>query len=205
MNEKILVALKELREKSKKRNFSQSFDLIINLKEFDTKKPENKFSENIILPYGRGKDAEVAVFSDSIKSKDYKIFTSIDVDRISKNKREAKNLASRTDFFLAEPKMMPLIGKSLGCYLAPRGKMPTIISGDEKSTVQNLKKTIRIVVKDSPVIQSLIGKENMKDEEIVENIEAILKFLETKLPKGKRNIGKVLLKLTMCKPVKLEV
>lgn len=205
MNEKILAALKEVREKSKKRNFSQSFDLIINLKEFDTKKTENRFSENVILPHNRGKDVEVVIFSDTIKSRDYKILTSEDVNRISKTKREVKKLVSKTDFFLAEPKMMPLIGKSLGSYFAPRGKMPTIITGDVKSTVQNLKKSIRIAVKASPVIQCSVGKENMKDEEIAENIETVLKFLETKLPKGKRNIGKVLLKLTMGKPVRLEV
>ena len=45
----------------------------------------------------------------------------------------------------------------------------------------------------------------MKDEEVLENINAVLKFLEGKLPKGKINIGRVMLKMTMSKPVKLEV
>ncbi|MBI4174363.1 MAG: hypothetical protein HY517_01860, partial [Candidatus Aenigmarchaeota archaeon] len=33
-----------------KRKFSQTFDLIVNLRNIDLKKPENKFSKDIILP-----------------------------------------------------------------------------------------------------------------------------------------------------------
>ena len=70
MNEKILKTIKELREKSKKRKFSQTFDLVVNLKEFDVKKPENKFVEDVILPNGRGELATVIVFSDSVNKSD---------------------------------------------------------------------------------------------------------------------------------------
>jgi large subunit ribosomal protein L1 len=206
MNERILAAVKELREKSKKRNFPQSFDLIISLKEFDIKKPENKFVEDIVLPHGRGKEAEVVVFSDSVKDVDCNVLTTDDVNKLTKSKRAAKRLVSATDFFLAEPKLMPIIGKVLGAYLAPRGKMPKMFTSSEiKTLVKNYKKSVRARIKDSPVIQCLVGKENMKDEEVVENAEEAIKALEAKLPKGKHNIGKVMLKLTMGKPVKIEV
>jgi len=205
MAEKTLAAIKELKEKSKKRNFSQSFDLIITFKEFNVKKPENKFSEDFVLPHGKGKEAEVVVFSDNIKDVDCKVLKTEDVNKLADSKRDSKKFISKTDFFLAEPNMMPLIGKRLGIYLGPRGKMPKLISGDVKKMIKNLKKSIRIKVKDSPVIQCPVGKENMKDEEVRENIEAIIKFLEKKLPKGKHNMGKIVLKLTMSKPVKIEV
>ena len=98
---------------------------------------------------------------------------------------------------------MPVIGKVFGQSLAPRGKMPKILSGNEKETVSNYKKAVKIKVKDSPVIQCLVGKEDMKDEDIEENLQAVLKFLENKLTRGK--IGRVLLKTTMGKPVRIEV
>jgi len=205
MTEKILVAIKELREKSKKRNFSQTFDLIISFKEFDTKKSENKFTEDIALPHGRCGDAEVVVFSDTIKDVDCKVLTSEDINKLAKDKRAAKKLISSTDFFLAEPKLMPLIGRVLGQLLGPKGKMPKLLTGNVKSLVENYKKTVRIRIKDSPVVQCLVGKENMTNEQIVENIEAVKRTLEARLPKGKHNIGKMLLKLTMSKPVKIEV
>jgi len=205
MAEKLLDVIKELKEKSKKRNFSQTFDLIVTLKEYDTKKAENKFTEDIVLPHGRGGDVEVVVFSDIIKDLDCKTLTSENINELSKKKRDIKKLVSGADFFLAEPKLMPLIGKSFGQFLAPRGKMPKLLTGNAKSLVENYKKSVRIRIKDSPVVQCLVGNEKMDDEKVVENINAVIKFLESKLPKGKHNFGKVMLKLTMSKPVKIEV
>jgi len=205
-NEKILSAIKQLREKSSKRNFSQSIDLIVSLREFDLKKAENKFSEEVVLPHGRGKDASVVVFSDTIKDAgEAQIFTGEDLNNLAKNKRAAKKLVSSTDFFLSESKLMPVIGKVLGQFVGPRGKLPKIVASDVKSVVKNLRKSVRVRIKDAPVIQCLIGKENMKDEEIAENVEAVLAFLEKKLPKGKHNIGKLMLKTTMGEPVKIEL
>jgi len=203
MEEKILQAIKELRDKSEKRNFSQTFDLIISLKEFDTKKAENKFSEDVSLPRGRGKEANVVVFSDSLKDLDCEIFSNSDIQSLAKNKRETRKLVSQTEFFLAEAPLMPIIGKSLGQILAPSGKMPRIISGEVKPMIKKLKNSVKIRVKDSPVIQCLVGKEDMKDDDVADNVEAVLNFLETRLPKGKHNIKEVLLKLTMSKPIKV--
>jgi large subunit ribosomal protein L1 len=204
MNQKIIDAIKKLREASKKRNFIQSFDLIISLREFDVKKPENKINEEFPLPHGRG-DVEIVVFSDKIKGLDCKVLTSSDVEKLAKDRRTTKKLANSTDFFLAEAKMMPLIGKHLGQILAPRQKMPKIITGDVRAIIQDLKKSVRIKIGDVPVIQCIVGKESMKDEEIAENVESLIKRLEVKLPKGRKNIGRVVLKLTMGKPVIVEV
>jgi len=202
--EKLVEKIKKLRESSKKRNFVQSFDLIINLKEFDTKKPENKINEEVVLPHGRG-PVEVVVFSDTLKDIGCTVLTSKDVENLSKNKRAAKKLANKTDFFLSEPAMMAIVGKHLGQILAPRQKMPKVIVGDPRKLVEQLKRSTKIKIKDAPVIQCIVGKQNMKDEEIAENITAVLKHLEHRLQKGKKNIGKVLLKLSMSKPLELEV
>jgi len=205
MNEKILEIVKELREKSKKRKFSQTFDLVVNLKEFDVKKPENKFVEDVILPNGRGELATVIVFSDSVKGVDCEILGSTDIERLAKNKREAKNLAKRADFLLAEPKLMPSVGKVLGQFIGPKGKLPKVITSDIKPQIENYKKSVRVRVKDAPVIQCSVGKEDMKDEKIVENIEAVLSALGAKMPKGKNNFKDVFVKLTMSKPIKVEM
>lgn len=204
MLEQIEKALSELKSKEKK-NFTQTVDLIVALKSLDLKKAESKFSEDIILPHGRGKEAKIIVFSDNLKGLDCDILTSGDIQSFALNKRDAKKLARNTDFFLSEAPLMPAIGKTLGQMLAPRGKMPKIISGDVKKLVENYKTSVRISVKSSPVIQCFVGRENMDNRKIAENVEAVLKFLETKLPNGRQNIGKVLLKLTMSEPVKVEM
>jgi large subunit ribosomal protein L1 len=100
---------------------------------------------------------------------------------------------------------MPLIGKHLGIYLGPRGKMPKLATGDINDLIKKLKNSVNIRLKDLPLIQCSVGNERMKDEEIAENILAVLKFLEEKLPKGKANIKNMMIKLTMSKPVKVGV
>jgi len=204
MLEQIENAFNELK-KGERRNFVQSIDLIVSLKGIDLKKPESKFSEDLVLPHGRGKDAAVVVFSDNLSNLGCDIFTSADIQRIAGNRREAKELGKDTDFFLSEAQLMPLIGKSLGQILAPRGKMPKVITGDVKKLVENYKKSVRVGVKNAPVIQCFVGREDMDTRKISENVEVVLKFLEGKLPRGRQNIGKVLLKLTMSKPVKVEM
>jgi len=205
MNENILQVIKELREKSKKRSFPQSFDLIINLREFDTKKPENKITEDIILPHGRGVEANVIVFSDSLKDVGCDVLNSSNVEKFIKNKREGRKLVKSTDFFLSEPKLMPLVGKALGAYLGPKGKMPKLLVGDTKKMVDGYKRSVRVRIKDAPVVQCLVGKESMKDEMIVENIEAVLEHLKSKMPKGKHNFDKIFLKMTMSKHIQIKV
>jgi large subunit ribosomal protein L1 len=202
-NEKTLEAAKAVRAGSKKRAFPQTFDLAINLKLFDPKKPENKLNEIFALPHGRGKDAEIVIFSDTIKSADAKVYSGADIEKLAADKRELKNMTGNTDFFLAEPKLMIAVGKSLGRILAPHGKMPTVLAGDYKQIVEGYKKSVRLKVKDAPVVQCLVGTETMTDEQIADNVDAVLSFLEKKLQKGKNNIGTVRLKLTMGKPAKL--
>ena len=204
MTEKLADAIKQLREQ-KKRNFSQTFDFIVKLNAIDLKKPENKINEEFKLPYGWGMDSKVGIFSDTAGNAGATVISSAEIEGFGKDKRTAKRLVKEIDFFLAEARLMPLVGKILGQLLAPRGRMPKVVTSDASGTVENLKKSIRIRIKDSPVIQCKIGKEDMKDEEIVENVKAVAKYLETRLPKGKANIGKIYLKLTMGEPVEVEV
>lgn len=98
-DEKTLVVVKAVRAGSKKRAFPQTFDLAINLKLFDPKKPENKLNEIFALPHGRGKDAKVVIFSDTIKSDDAQVFGGAEIDKLAANKRELRNVTGGADFF----------------------------------------------------------------------------------------------------------
>lgn len=206
MAEEILEKIKELREKAKKRGFTQTFDLIVNLREIDLKNPENKINEDLELPFGTGREINIVVFSDTFKAiEGARVIGSKEIVEMVKNKRRVRKLVKSTDFFLAEPKLMPIVGKHLGVFLAPRGKMPKLISGNLDKLVKRYKQCVKIRLKDSPVIQCPVGKENMKNEAIAENIKSVLSFLEEKLPRGKANLKEVLIKLSMSKPLRIEV
>jgi ribosomal protein L1 len=50
-----------------------------------------------------------------------------------------------------------------------------------------------------------IGKQDMKDEQLVENIVTIYNALLKVLPKGSENIRNIELKFTMTKPQKIQL
>ena len=45
----------------------------------------------------------------------------------------------------------------------------------------------------------------MPDDKLAENIQAVMSRIEQKLERGFKNIGEILLKATMSKPVKLGI
>lgn len=204
----ILEALKKARENSKERKFSQTWDLVINLRGIDFSKPENRFSGSVILPHGKGKKTRVCVIADSKVTEAKKL----DVEVISKNelnklkKPEIKKLADKFDYFLGETTLMAQIGKSMGAVLGPRGKMPKPFTPDTKleGIIKSGEKTFNLNVK-NPVIQGAVGNEKMKDDEIEENVKSVVNFVESKLPKGKQQISSVVVKLTMGKAIKVKI
>lgn len=204
MNDKILKTIQDIRQNSKKRNFSQSMDLVIGLKEFDAKKAENKIDEFFILPHGRGRDPHIVIFADNANPADADVINSAGIDALSKNKRAAKKLANSADILFGEPKLMPVVAKALGTLLGPRGKIPKVLVGNADTLVKEHKKATRVRVKDMPMIQCVVGSDAMKDEDLVENVVALMKHIEKKLPGGRSNIGRVMLKTTMGKPVRVE-
>lgn len=198
--------IKELKEKSKKRKFTQTCDLVINLKEIDLKKTNLKIDDIFVLPKGSGKDAFITIFSDSFDDiEGCQMLKSSKIMDLGTNKKDLKKIIKETDFFFAEPKLMPLVGKHLGKFLAPIGKMPKPIAGDVKKIMGGYKRGIKIILKKQLLIQTAIGTENMKDEDLEANINAVLTFVESKLPRGKDNIKDARLKFTMSAPVKLKV
>jgi large subunit ribosomal protein L1 len=204
---KIDEALKYIRENTTKRKFMQTFDLAVNLSNIDLKKPENKISKEIMLPHSRTKDVKVCLISDSITS-----VAGIDV--VGKNfimglegdKKAGKQFSRKYDFFICEAPLMALVGRILGRYLGPRGKMPKLLPPGRNplSMADEAKTSVRLRIKDSPVIHCAVGDENMSDEQVRENVALVIEEIKKALP-GKSQIKNAYLKLTMGSAVKLDV
>jgi large subunit ribosomal protein L1 len=211
VDEKIIDAVKKARD-SKKRNFKQSFDLAINLKNIDLKKPENRIKTEIRLPHGLGKETKVGVVADILLSQTNNIENIIVIKKdqlegFGKNKKEAKKIARQCLSFIAEAPLMPLVGRFLGPVLAPRNLMPMPIppNADLKSIVDQRRNIIKIQLKESPTIHLAVGTEDMDDQKISENVDVIIKNILSKLPKGKEQVKNYIIKLTMSKPVKFKL
>ena len=207
----VLAKIKEAKESSKKRKFSQSWDLTINVKGLDLKKPENRFKIDLMLPEGRGKDLKVCVIADQLskEAKDHAdlVILKDEIPGLAKNKKKLKSLANEYDWFFGEASLMAQIGKSFGVVLGTRGKMPKPLPPRVSVApfVGRAKKSSLVALKETPVIHVPVGSEDMDNERIAKNAEAVYKAVIEKLPKGKNSVKSIYIKLTMGKPVKVEV
>ena len=208
----ILSAVKEAKEKSQKRKFNQSIELIIKLQDIDMKAPESKIQEIIELPYAPEKTNKVCVIGSgelAMKAKnanaDYVIERG-ELESLAGKKQELRKVANNYDFFIAEAPLMPLVGRTLGSVLGPRGKMPVPVppSADIAGLIKKHRKTIIVRMRNQPILQNRVATENMKDEEITENVQTVLRVLEGKLKKGMKNIKVVYIKTAMGTPVKIK-
>jgi len=206
LKEQLQNALTELR-KSEKRKFEQTIDLIINLQKFDVKKtPLNLF---VTVP-NKIKDKKICAFLE-VQNKDLETITP-EKFRIYSEKNKLKKLVRGFDFFIAQASLMPKVATTFGKVLGPAGKMPSpqlgiLMNADEKSikeTREKVNNSIKIRTKE-PSLKISIGKENMKDEEIVENIVVVYDFIVKNLPRNKENIKNIQLKFTMTKPQKIKI
>ena len=204
-HEKVVNAVKQAMEKSPQRKFSESIDLAINLKNLDMNQPQNRFDEEIILPNGVGKQIKIAVFEKGETGQrakaagaDY-VFDPEEINVLGEDKTRAKNLAEEVNFFIAEAAFMPLIGKTLGQVLGPRGKMPIPLTPD-KDVVQIINKSrnsIKIRSKDKMTFHISVGRKEMPPEKISENIDTIINRIEHRYERGLYNVRSIYVKTTM--------
>ena len=205
MNQEIVEAVKKAKEESKPRNFTQSIDVVINIKDLDVKKPENRFDEEVFLPNGRGKGIKIAVIADgelAISAKDAGadlVINKEDLQEMGKDRKQAKKMANEYTFFVAQADMMPQVGRFLGPVLGPRKKMPKPVPATIKPdpVLERLSNTVKVRIKDQPVIQAIVGSQDMDEELIADNVEAVLGVLDRNLEKGRNQIKSMYIKTTM--------
>ncbi len=210
---KKLIATLEKVKQGVKRNFSQAVDLIVNLKDIDLKKPGSKINELVELPYPASKAVKVCIVGSGQIALEAKregadmVLQREELEALGKDKKAARKLASQYDFFISEAPLMPVVGKTLGAFLGPRGKMPTPVPPNSPiaPVIARHKKVIQVRLKDQPTVQCRVGMEEMPADQLAENIDAVLKRLEQKLERGAKNIRSVYVKTTMGEPVKVEL
>jgi large subunit ribosomal protein L1 len=206
MKEKLLNALKELR-KGKERKFDQTLDLIVNLQKFDSKR--NSINLFTTVPH-KIKDKKIAGFFE-IENKNLETITQGGFKKYS-DKKALKKLVNKFDFFIAQASLMPKIATTFGRALGPAGKMPSpqlgiLMDVNDKSLnelKEKINNSLKIKTKESS-IKLAIGKQSMKDEDLIENILSVYSAILKTLPKEKDNVKNVEIKFTMTKPQKIQI
>jgi len=198
----IETAVARALEDSPDRNFTETVDLAINLRDLDLNEPSNRVDESIVLPSGTGQETRIAVIAEgetAVRAEEAadEVLSGDDVADLDDD--EAKDMADETDFFIAEEAMMQDIARHLGTILGPRGKMPDPLAPDDDvvETVNRLKNTVQLRSGDRRTFHTLVGAEDMDAEAIADNIDVILRRLPADLEKGPQNIDAVYVKTTM--------
>ncbi len=208
-------AVKKAKSESKKRNFKQTFEFIVNLKDMDIKKPEGQLDFFVPLHFSRGKKPRICALvgpelkEEAEKNCDTVILQDNFLKYIGK-KSEIRKLANNHDFFVAQANIMTQVASTFGRVLGPKGKMPNPKAGcvvppksNLKPLVEKLAKAVRVNTKLVPIIQVTFGLEDMPDAELADNVMTAYDQIIHHLPNEKNNIKSMLIKLTMGKAVRI--
>ena len=208
---KLVEIIKQAKESDKDRKFKQSIEMIMVFKDVDVKKGF-AINETVQLPKKMDKPASVCIMASGdmgIKAKNAKaemVMDENELTKLSADKKKSKKIINEYDFFLADTKLMPAVGKKLGQLLGPRGKMPTPVpfNAPIESFLERFRSSVKIRAKGSLSMSCKIGEESMDDADLAANANAVAAAVEKALPNGSKNIKKIMFKTTMGKAIKIE-
>src|SRR5512136_2672468 len=188
----LLETVKEAKSKTEKKKFTQSVELIINLRDIDMKKPESKIQELVELPHPVAKQSKVCVIASGDLALRARragadlVIERADLDALAGDKKRQKTLVNEYEHFISEAPLMPTVGRVLGAVLGPKGRMPAPVppNVDIGSAIERQRKIVQVRLRSQPILQCRIGTEDMPDEQIAENIEVVIRRLEGKLKRG---------------------
>lgn len=204
-------AIEELK-KQPKRKFTQSYDLVINLKNLMIK--QNPLDFFVTLHHPKGRKIKVVAFVDQQLSEQADKFCDLTLKEADfqkyADKKTQKKLADSYDYFIAQATLMAKVAAAFGKTLGIKGKMPNPKLGcvvppnaNLEPLVKKLGLTIRLSAKKATNLQCLVGKEDQSDEQVIDNIITVYQAALKQLPNGTQNIKNLSLKFTMGKPVKI--
>jgi large subunit ribosomal protein L1 len=208
---KIQQAVAQLHQQ--KRKFVQSYDLLVSLKDLNLKDPKDQVEFFASVPHALGKKRSVCALVGPEMIDDAKKHTDMALEQSvfeKMPKKDLRKVAAKYDFFLGQANIMPKIAGSFGRVLGPRGKMPNPKAGcivppkaPLAPLIERLQKTVKVSVKKSPNVQTLIGTQGMSEAQVVENITTLYNQIVHNLPKEENNVKAVYLKTTMGQPIRL--
>ncbi|KAF3480206.1 GNAT family acetyltransferase [Arthroderma uncinatum] len=190
----------------KKRNFVETVELQIGLKNYDPQR-DKRFSGTIKLPTLPRPRMSICVLGDQhdidrAKHLGVDAMSSDDLKKLNKNKKLIKKLARKYDAFLASDSLVRQIPRLLGPGLSKAGKFPTPVSHNEdlNNKMNDVKSTIKFQLKKELCLGVAIGNVGMTEDELIANIMLAINYLVSLLKKGWQNVGSLTIKASMSPP-----
>merc|ERR1739841_105066 len=193
----------------KKRNFLETVELQIGLKNYDPQR-DKRFSGTVKLPRVPRPGMSICILGDQhdidrAKHGGVDAMSAEDLKKLNKNKKLIKKLAKKYDAFVASDTLIKQIPRLLGPGLSKAGKFPTPISHAEDlaSKVNDVKSTIKFQLKKVLCMGVSVGHIDMTSDALLANTMMAINFLVSLLKKNWQNVGSLHLKSSMGQPRRL--
>ncbi|CAK9440052.1 60S ribosomal protein uL1 [Lodderomyces beijingensis] len=195
--------LLEHSNETKKRNFLETVELQVGLKNYDPQR-DKRFSGTLKLPQVPRPNMTLCIFGDAFdvdraKSLGVDAMSVDDLKKLNKNKKLIKKLAKKYNAFIASEVLIKQIPRLLGPTLSKAGKFPTPVSHNDDlySKVTDVKSTIKFQLKKVLCLAVAIGNVDMDEDVLVNQIMMAANFLVSLLKKNWQNVGSLVIKSTM--------
>jgi len=195
--------------KEHKRNFVETVELQIGLKNIDPQK-DKRFTGSIKLPNECKPRMKFCVLADQVHI-DAAAKLNIDpkdveaLKKFNKNKKLIKKMADKYDSFLASESLIRQIPRLLGPGLNKAGKFPTLVTHsdnlEEKMTV--VRSTVKFQLKKVLCMGVAVGHVGLDEVQLMQNIQLAINFLVSLLKKNWQNIRSLYIKTTMGPPQRI--
>ena len=194
----------------KKRNFVETIELQVSLKNYDPVK-DKKLQGTIKLPKIPREKYSVCVLGnekhiEEAKAAGVPAMSANDLQKLNKDKKLVRKLAQKYHAFLASADLIKKIPRLLGPGLNRAGKFPTVLGNNENlvEKVNELKSSIKFQLKGKALCLAVpVANVKMTEQEIVANTSLAINFLISLLKKGWQNLRRVYLKSTMGPAIKI--
>jgi len=201
--------LLEYSQETKKRNFLETVELQIGLKNYDPQR-DKRFSGTIKLPSVPRPGMSICILGDQhdldrAKHGGVDAMSADDLKKLNKNKKLIKKLARKYDAFIASEALIKQIPRLLGPGLSKAGKFPTPVShsDDLSGRITEVKSTIKFQLKKVLCMGVAVGNVDMTQEQLTGNIMLAVNYLVSLLKKGWQNVGSLVIKASMSPPRRL--
>jgi len=193
----------------KKRNFTETIELQIGLKNYDPKK-DKRFSGTVKLPFCPRPNLKICILGDELHCDEaatlgIDAMAVDDLKKLKKNKKLVKKLAKKYAAFIASDTLIKQIPRLLGPGLNKAGKFPSLASHSEPlaNAVHEVRSSVKFQLKKVICLGVAIGNVTMTPEELEVNIKMSINFLISLLKKQYQNVKMLSVKTTMGKPQRL--
>lgn len=188
---------------AKKRNFTETIELQIGLKDYDPQK-DKRFSGTLTLPHVPRPRMKVCVLGDA---KHCDVADSLQVPRMdidamkafNKNKKLIKKFAKKYDAFLASDTIIKQVPRLFGPGLTKVGKFPTLLGpGDDMmGKINEVRSTVKFQLKKVLCMGVAVGHVDMELTQLSQNVQLSTNFLVSLLKKNWNNVKSLHLKSSM--------